>query len=257
MQTTQEKKRPKNKRKGKARAPQQQQHEQSSGAPQGSGARSRGTGKPKGKNVKPSKWADKCMYAELLEMKEGGFDASADLRDGVPEDIETGWVAVTPVPSGKRCIAVTHQTSGIAGVGESLLVYHLKELWCRMHDSICLYLPSFFLRLRREGVKYLRTYWAGQSAQRLRRSDPKNLLAICGSGSSSMNLFSWVMLTAAYSAEHDPPISGPGESADETLPIVSSPANRARLYHRRQLAGQRHPSRPRRHHLERSGPRRL
>ena len=60
-------------------------------------------------------------------MKEGGFDASADLRDGVPEDIETGWVAVTPVPSGKRCIAVTHQTSGIAGVGESLLVYHLDD----------------------------------------------------------------------------------------------------------------------------------
>ncbi|KAI1798392.1 hypothetical protein LXA43DRAFT_1176766 [Ganoderma leucocontextum] len=116
MQTTQEKRRPKNKRKGKGRAPQQQQHEQSAGAPQGSGARLRGTGKSKGKNAKPSKWADKCMYAELLEMKEGGFDASADLRDGIPEDIETGWVAVTPVPTGKRCLAVTHQTSGIAGV---------------------------------------------------------------------------------------------------------------------------------------------
>ncbi|PIL27346.1 hypothetical protein GSI_10493 [Ganoderma sinense ZZ0214-1] len=118
MQTTQEKKRPKNKRKGKGRASQQQQHDPSAGVPHGSGAgtRPRGAGKPKAKNAKPSKWADKCMYAELLEMKEGGFDASADLRDGIPEDIETGWVAVTPVPSGKRCIAVTHQTSGIAGV---------------------------------------------------------------------------------------------------------------------------------------------
>ncbi|OSD07812.1 hypothetical protein PYCCODRAFT_352329 [Trametes coccinea BRFM310] len=87
-------KRSKNKRKGKARA--------------GDPAKGK-------KHVKPSKWADKCMYAELLEMSEG-FDASGDLRDGIPDDIETGWVAVTPVPVGKRCLAVTHQTSGIAGV---------------------------------------------------------------------------------------------------------------------------------------------
>ncbi|EIW56034.1 uncharacterized protein TRAVEDRAFT_171933 [Trametes versicolor FP-101664 SS1] len=67
------------------------------------------------KNTKASKWADKCMYAELLEMRDG-FDVSGDLRDGIPDDIESGWVAVAPVPVGKRCLAVTHQTSGMAGV---------------------------------------------------------------------------------------------------------------------------------------------
>ncbi|KAI0353397.1 hypothetical protein OH77DRAFT_1591398 [Trametes cingulata] len=94
------------KRKGKGRA-----------APQDSARSSNQASSSRGgkRNVKPSKWADKCMYAELLEMKEG-FDASGDLRDGIPDDIETGWVAVTPIPVGKRCLAVTHQTSGIAGV---------------------------------------------------------------------------------------------------------------------------------------------
>ncbi|RPD65249.1 hypothetical protein L227DRAFT_206130 [Lentinus tigrinus ALCF2SS1-6] len=102
---TQEKKRGKNKRKGKGRSAQDDQ------------SRSRdGQGKHKaGKPAKPSKWADKCMYAELLEMKDG-FDDSGVLQDGIPPDIETGWVAVTPIPVGKRCLAVTHQTSGIAGV---------------------------------------------------------------------------------------------------------------------------------------------
>ena len=127
MQTTQEKKRRKNKRKGKGRAPQQQQHEQEAGALHDSNARPRMAGKSKGKNTKPSKWADKCMYAELLEMKEGGFDASSVVRDGIPEDIESSWVAVTPVPSGKRCLAVTHQTSGIAGIGEWLLVHQFND----------------------------------------------------------------------------------------------------------------------------------
>lgn len=37
--------------------------------------------------------------------------------DGIPDDIETGWVAVTPVPIGKRCLAITHAASGIAGIG--------------------------------------------------------------------------------------------------------------------------------------------
>ncbi|KAI0819452.1 hypothetical protein BC628DRAFT_1332763 [Trametes gibbosa] len=67
------------------------------------------------KNAKLSKWADKCMYAELLEMKDG-YHTSGHLRDGIPDDLETGWVAVAPVPMGKRCLAVTHQTSGIAGI---------------------------------------------------------------------------------------------------------------------------------------------
>jgi snurportin-1 len=72
---------------------------------------------------KPSKWADKCMYAELLEMVYpcvSPFDSGDQvlLGDGLPTDLETGWVAVGPVPVGKRCLAVTYQSSGVAGVGE-------------------------------------------------------------------------------------------------------------------------------------------
>lgn len=55
------------------------------------------------------------MYAELLEMSED--DPWSDV-DGLPDNLETGWVAVGPVPVGKRCLAVTHQSSGIAGVGD-------------------------------------------------------------------------------------------------------------------------------------------
>lgn len=74
------------------------------------------SGQSKSLKRKPNRWADKCMYAELLEMSEEyGLDVVAD---GIPQDIETGWVAVAPVPVGKRCLAVTHQTSGIPGVGE-------------------------------------------------------------------------------------------------------------------------------------------
>ncbi|KDR72500.1 hypothetical protein GALMADRAFT_252602 [Galerina marginata CBS 339.88] len=75
---------------------------------------------------KPSKWADNCMYAELLEMRD---DEPWDYRcrredevyddayvDGLPRDLESGWVAVAPVPVGKRCLAVTHQSAGVAGV---------------------------------------------------------------------------------------------------------------------------------------------
>ncbi|KIY72341.1 hypothetical protein CYLTODRAFT_417926 [Cylindrobasidium torrendii FP15055 ss-10] len=58
-----------------------------------------------------SEWADRCMYAELLEMNVE--DAWGDL-DGLPDDLETGWVAVAPVPVGKRCLAVAHQGSASA-----------------------------------------------------------------------------------------------------------------------------------------------
>lgn len=72
------------------------------------------------RNKKPSKWANKCMYAELLEMKEEpGLwgDHADDADDGLPRDLERGWVAVAPVPTGKRCLAITHQsTSGIIGI---------------------------------------------------------------------------------------------------------------------------------------------
>lgn len=78
-------------------------------------------------------WADRCMYAELLEMTEEVEVTNMD-RDGIPEDIETGWVAVAPVPVWKRCLAVTHQASGMAGVGK-----HSKrgsDLW-RTYDKLC------------------------------------------------------------------------------------------------------------------------
>ncbi|KAI0711561.1 hypothetical protein C8Q76DRAFT_769392 [Earliella scabrosa] len=109
---TQERKRGKNKRKGKGRASQADGSRSQGASGQSVTTKSKGKG---GKNAKPSKWADKCMYAELLEMKEG-FDACGDMHDGIPQDIETGWVAVTPIPVGKRCLAVTHQASGVAGV---------------------------------------------------------------------------------------------------------------------------------------------
>ncbi|KAJ7201677.1 hypothetical protein GGX14DRAFT_464643 [Mycena pura] len=64
-----------------------------------------------------SKWADQCMYAELLEMSEDSpWSASNASADGLPEDLETAWVAVAPVPVGKRCLAVTDQSLGVPGV---------------------------------------------------------------------------------------------------------------------------------------------
>ena len=79
--------------------------------------------KNKKRSGKPSKWADKCMYAELLEMSADAPWCSPDgaVNDGLPNDLESAWVAVAPVPVGKRCLAVTHQSSGVAGVGESLV----------------------------------------------------------------------------------------------------------------------------------------
>ena len=41
--------------------------------------------------------------------------------DGLPRDLESGWVAVALVPVGKRCLAVTQQSAGVAGVGKSFL----------------------------------------------------------------------------------------------------------------------------------------
>ncbi|TFK20647.1 hypothetical protein FA15DRAFT_658917 [Coprinopsis marcescibilis] len=66
---------------------------------------------------KPSKWADQCMYAELLELGEGErLLEGGEEDDCLPKDLETGWVAVAPVPMGKRCLLVTHQSSGVGGV---------------------------------------------------------------------------------------------------------------------------------------------
>jgi len=39
-----------------------------------------------------------------------------DAEDGLPDDLDTGaWIAVSGVPVGKRCLAVTYASSGIAG----------------------------------------------------------------------------------------------------------------------------------------------
>lgn len=78
----------------------------------------RGKTRRKRLKAKPSKWADKCMYAELLEMNEEAHlwdNHSGDVIDGLPRDLEAAWVAVAPVPTGKRCLAVTHQSAGIVG----------------------------------------------------------------------------------------------------------------------------------------------
>jgi snurportin-1 len=64
---------------------------------------------------KTSPWADKCMYAELLEMQETEQWAGGD--DRLPSDLETGWVALAPVPVGKRCLAISHQGGGTTGTG--------------------------------------------------------------------------------------------------------------------------------------------
>jgi snurportin-1 len=58
------------------------------------------------------------MYAELLEIRNDDvWPLPEGVADGLPEDLESGWVAVAPVPIGKRCLAVTHQSSGVVGVG--------------------------------------------------------------------------------------------------------------------------------------------
>ncbi|KAF8189377.1 hypothetical protein BJ912DRAFT_967389 [Pholiota molesta] len=112
-----------------------------------------------------SKWADKCMYAELLEMNaddvwSGAGDMGYDehghveqaVHDGLPRDLESGWVAVAPVPKGKRCLVVTQQSAGVAGVvpnttlrsrllGKSLLARfpstlpHLTVLDCILDEN--------------------------------------------------------------------------------------------------------------------------
>lgn len=91
----------------------------------GNGAnKSKSKKKKKSKSKKkPSKWANKCMYAELLEMREdplwtGSFESGgARQNDGLPDDLETAWVGLAPIPVGKRCLAVTMQSAGVSGIG--------------------------------------------------------------------------------------------------------------------------------------------
>jgi len=59
------------------------------------------------------------MYAELLELNPGAvLNPRIDVEDGLPDDLDTGaWTAISGVPVGKRCLAVTYASSGIAGTG--------------------------------------------------------------------------------------------------------------------------------------------
>lgn len=95
-----------------------------------------GDRKSKGKNKrrkkgkrKPSKWADKCMYAELLELHDSplwttGYGAQGveESEDGLPSDLESGWVALAPVPVGKRCLAVSMQSAGLSGIAPNTML---------------------------------------------------------------------------------------------------------------------------------------
>ncbi|KAK7021934.1 hypothetical protein VNI00_017163 [Paramarasmius palmivorus] len=80
------------------------------------GKRKKATTRVGGNRNQPSKWADKCMYAELLEMNDGNTWPMSE-GDGLPDDLETGWVAVGPVPVGKRCLAITRESPVNNGVG--------------------------------------------------------------------------------------------------------------------------------------------
>lgn len=46
-----------------------------------------------------SKWANMVMYAEPLDFT------------SIPEDLQTDWIALAPVPKGKRCIMTTSRSS--------------------------------------------------------------------------------------------------------------------------------------------------
>ncbi|QRV82108.1 hypothetical protein RhiJN_10123 [Ceratobasidium sp. AG-Ba] len=87
--------------------------------PKPSKNKSKGKSK-KSKQRKATKWADKCMYAELLEMRDTGDTWASDGDDGLPKDLEREWVALAPVPKGKRCIAV----SFAPGPGEATNALH-------------------------------------------------------------------------------------------------------------------------------------
>jgi snurportin-1 len=62
------------------------------------------------------------MYAELLELKDDqwSMEEGDNVDDGLPSDLEDNWVALAPVPKGKRCLAVSYQSSGTGGEGQSV-----------------------------------------------------------------------------------------------------------------------------------------
>ena len=80
------------------------------------------TGKPRKSRKPNAQFADKIMYAELLEMNDDPMlvmnDNGTDIySDGLPVDLDTNWVALAPVPRGKRCLAVSNQSSYVSGTG--------------------------------------------------------------------------------------------------------------------------------------------
>lgn len=62
-----------------------------------------------------SKYAEKCMYAELLELNKDPEHRASEL---LPQDLQTNWIALSPVPKGKRCLAVAHLSNGNPTVGQ-------------------------------------------------------------------------------------------------------------------------------------------
>jgi snurportin-1 len=62
----------------------------------------------KGKGRQKKRWADKCMFAELLELV---YDSFGTEQDVLPQDLATNWIAMSPVPKGKRCILVAAKYS--------------------------------------------------------------------------------------------------------------------------------------------------
>lgn len=85
---------------------------------------------PKTPGQRRNQWADRCMYAELLELNPGpASNPQIDVEDGLPDDLDTGaWIAISGVPVGKRCLAVTYASSGIAGTGTNF--FHRLDRRC-------------------------------------------------------------------------------------------------------------------------------
>ncbi|KAG8859544.1 hypothetical protein FRB96_004428 [Tulasnella sp. 330] len=55
--------------------------------------------------------ANSIMYAELLEMFPLATDPYYQIPDTLPSDLLTGWTVLSPIPTGKRCLAVSYQAT--------------------------------------------------------------------------------------------------------------------------------------------------
>ncbi|KAE9407113.1 hypothetical protein BT96DRAFT_176875 [Gymnopus androsaceus JB14] len=78
-----------------------------------------------------SQWADKCMYAELLEMsldESMTGDNGQQVNDNLPPDLYTSWVALSPVPIGKRCLAITRDGPGYNSTVDSNMTLRSRVL---------------------------------------------------------------------------------------------------------------------------------